>query len=85
MGLERAFLARLGADCHSSVAALATVDGERIAFRAEIIAPDGTERVTGGGDFAATDAAAGVEAVAAALLARASPTLRALFAPPGDR
>lgn len=79
--LERAFLARLGADCHSSVAALAQVAGDHIVFRAEILAPDGTERVTGGGDFAAADAAAGVAAVAADLLARASPALRALFAP----
>ncbi len=79
--LERAWLAALGADCHSSVAALAEV-GARAAFRAEIIAPDGSERVTGGGEFALDDAAAGVAAVAADLLARASPALRALFAGP---
>ena len=78
--LERGFLARLGADCHSSVAALAEVTGERVTFRAEILAPDGSERVTGSGDFAGTDAAAGVERIAGDLLARASPALRALFA-----
>ena len=78
--LERGFLARLGADCHSSTAALATVAGDRVTFRAEILAPDGTERVAGGGEFAAPEAAAGVAAVAADLLARASPALRTLFA-----
>jgi hydroxymethylbilane synthase len=78
--LERGFLARLGADCHSSVAALAEVDGNRVVFRAEILAPDGGERVSGGGEFAAGVAAAGVADVAADLLARASPALRALFA-----
>ncbi len=79
--IERGWLAALGADCHSSVAALATVSGDRFTFRAEIIAPDGTERVTGGGDFAVADAAA-MDGVAADLLARASPALRALFSGP---
>ncbi len=78
--LERGFLARLGADCHSSVAALAEVRGDRVGFRAEILLPDGSERVADHGDFAAADAAAGVDAIAGRLLARASPALRALFA-----
>ena len=79
--IERGWLAALGADCHSSVAALATVTGDRVTFRAEIIAPNGTERVTGGGTFAAADSAA-VAGVAADLLARASPALRGLFTGP---
>ena len=78
--LERRFLARLGADCHSSVAALAEVADARVTFRAEILLPDGSERVADHGDFAATDASDGVAALAAGLLARASPVLRALFA-----
>ena len=82
--LERGFLARLGADCHSSVAALARVGGARATFDAEILAPDGSERVRGRGDFAAADAAAGVRQIADDLLARASPGLRALFARPAE-
>ncbi len=77
--LERRFLAALGADCHSSVAALATIAPGEAGFRAEILSPDGSERVTGDGRFATEAAAAGVEAIAADLLARASPALRALF------
>ena len=79
--LERGFLARLGADCHSSVAALAVVDDDRVTFRAELLTPDGRERVTGGGSFAADAAADSVAGVAADLLARSSPELRALFHP----
>ncbi len=56
------------------------VEGDRVEFRAEILAPDGSERVTGSGAFAADAALAGVAAVATDLLARASPELRALFA-----
>ncbi len=78
--LERAFLAALGADCHSSVAALATVTDAAIRFRAEILSPDGGERIAGEGVFAASVAEAGVAAIAADLLARASPALRGLFA-----
>ena len=53
IGLERAFLAALAADCHSSVAALVSfveTAGETgrntsgIEFRAEILLPDGSER-----------------------------------------
>jgi hydroxymethylbilane synthase len=53
VGLERAFLSALVADCHSSVAALASffeTAGEAggntggIEFRAEILLPDGSER-----------------------------------------
>ncbi|MBV8971148.1 MAG: hydroxymethylbilane synthase [Sphingomonadaceae bacterium] len=80
--LERAFLAALGADCHSSVAALAADAGGDVRFRCEILSPDGAERVTAERTFAAHDAAAGVAAIAADLLARASPGLRALFAAP---
>ena len=77
--LERAFLAVLDADCHSPVAALAEVGAGRVRFRGEILLPDGSERHASDGSFAATEAAAGVAAVAANLLARASPGLRGLF------
>lgn len=43
---ERAFLAELTADCHSPVAALAVTDGVQLVLRAEILLPDGSERVS---------------------------------------
>ena len=39
---ERALLFALGADCHSPVAALATVEGEGLRLRAELLSPDGS-------------------------------------------
>ena len=65
---ERAFLAALGGDCHSAVAALAT-DG---IMTAEILSADGREVRRGTG--APAD-------LAACLLEEASPALRAMFAP----
>lgn len=69
---ERALLTALEGTCHSPVAAHA--DGATL--RAEILLPDGSERVAGRRD--AIDAAA-VADLAAELLGRASPALRALF------
>jgi hydroxymethylbilane synthase len=66
VAMERAFLAALGGDCHSAVAALAE-DGR---LRAEILSPDGREVQSGEGEPVA---------LARALLARASPALRARF------
>jgi hydroxymethylbilane synthase len=70
---ERALLAALSADCQSPVAALAQVEDGRVMISAEILLPDGSERVTG--------AAPGKDAkqIAQDLLSRASPALRALF------
>jgi hydroxymethylbilane synthase len=65
---ERAFLAALGGDCHSAVAALAS-DG---LVRAELLSPDGREVRAGEG---------APEALAQRLLAEASPALRAMFHP----
>lgn len=68
---ERAFLAALGGDCHSAVAARAVLDGGTIRIEAEILSADGGEvRAGAGGDPAA---------LAARLLAEASPALRAMF------
>ncbi len=85
VGLERAFLAALAADCHSSVAALAMSDADgSVDFRAEILLPDGSERRVA--HITMADAAADFERAAAAvsqaamqLLAAASPELAALF------
>ena len=65
---ERAFLAALGGDCHSAVAALASAG----VVRAEILSPDGREVHRGEG---------APEELAARLLAAASPALRAMFHP----
>jgi hydroxymethylbilane synthase len=63
---ERAFLAALGGDCHSAVAALADENG----VKAEILSADGSEIRSGEGEPAE---------LARRLLAEASPTLRAMF------
>ncbi len=79
--LERGFLAALGGNCHSAVAAHAAFAGEDIVFRAEILAEDGSEVRRGGFTAPAGGAAERVRALAAELLAEASPGLRALFTP----
>ena len=75
---ERALLARLGADCHSPVAALAALAGETLSLRAELIAEDGACDVAGSiegtlGDDLGT-------ALAVDLLTRAPDSVRRLFA-----
>ena len=63
---ERAFLAALGGDCHSAVAALAGESG----VTAEILSADGSEVRRGAGEPAE---------LASRLLAEASPALRGMF------
>ena len=75
---ERALLAELGGTCHSPVAVLCEADGDTLAMRAALFSPDGTERVDAGARFAAGDMAA-VRALAAELLAGASPAIAAHF------
>ena len=77
--LERGFLARLDADCHSSVAALAEVDGGFVRFRAEILLPNGSERRAGDIAVPIAGATAAVAALGGRLLDAASPALRGLF------
>ncbi|MBC7522715.1 MAG: hydroxymethylbilane synthase, partial [Sandarakinorhabdus sp.] len=72
----------LGGSCHSPVAALALIDGDRVTFRAEIMTEDGTEIEEGGFEASLADAPALVGALAADMLADASPALRALFSQP---
>ena len=78
---ERALLAALGGSCHSPVAVLCDLTGERLAMRAALFSPDGAERVDGAVTFAADDRA-GPERLAADLLARATPGIAAHFAGP---
>jgi hydroxymethylbilane synthase len=72
---ERAFLAALGGDCRSAVAARAEAEHVRIRLKAELLAPDGSEVQAG-----ETRPGEGPEDLARALLERASPALRAMFA-----
>lgn len=75
---ERALLAALTADCHSPLAALATLDGDQITLRGELFASDGSAHVAG--DISGTAADATLPAtLAATLLARAPAEVRALF------
>ena len=75
---ERDFLAAVGGNCHSPVAALAQVEGSQIRLRAEIFTPDGSELQSGeclyakGGD--------GPAQLAQELLGKASADLRGIFA-----
>ena len=76
---ERAFLAALGADCRSPVAALAEPTPQGWQLRAEILSADGG-LCESGHTVIAGDHAASASALANALLGRAPPALRDLFA-----
>jgi len=75
---ERLFLKQLTANCHSPVAALATIDGATVSLRAEILLPDGSEFVSGSSDFDIGDVSAPV-ILADKLLGQASAELQAIF------
>lgn len=74
---ERALLAALSGDCHSPIAALATIDSGAIRLRAELLTADGGEHVTA--DRTGLTDTADAAAIARELLGAASPALRALF------
>lgn len=81
---ERALLAALGGTCHSPIAVhTESVEGTLI-MHAALLSPDGREKVEGTARFAPEDMAAPA-ALAADLMARASPTIRAHFGPSGPR
>ncbi len=75
---ERALLAALNADCHSPVAALATIEGAILTLRAELFAADGSEQVSAQVEGAPLDPAVSV-AAADDLIARAPESIRRLF------
>ena len=75
---ERAFTLALGGTCYSPVAALALVEGDIIAFRAELLSASGADHVTDEARFARGDLDA-PSALARAMLARAPDTIRRLF------
>ncbi len=73
---ERRLLDALSAGCHSPVAAYAQPTESGFILKAELLLPDGSERVAGEIDLHIADDAA---KLGAQLLSRASPKLRALF------
>ena len=75
---ERALLAALQADCHSPVAALASLAGETLSLRAELLSEDGAHGVEGAVEGAVGEPLG--ERLAADLLARAPDPVRRLFA-----
>ncbi|WP_086616808.1 hydroxymethylbilane synthase [Erythrobacter tepidarius] len=79
---ERALLAALGGTCHSPVAVLCRWSDDALALRAALFSPDGAERVEGSATFAPGDETA-VRALAADLLARATPGIAPHFCKAG--
>lgn len=75
---ERALLEALGGNCHSPVAALATVEDGQVHLQAQVFSEDGSEMQPGEISFALGDSTAPAK-LAAKLLGKASPELRALF------
>jgi hydroxymethylbilane synthase len=78
---ERALLAALGGNCHSPIAVFTETDGPRLTMTAALLSPDGAEEVRGQASFAPSDSAAPA-VLAADLLSRAGPAIRAHFDPP---
>ncbi len=76
---ERALLAALKADCHSPVAALASIEGGILTLEAELLSEDGAEHVHGAIEGAPLDPEVPV-ALARDLLERAPDAVRRLFA-----
>lgn len=70
---ERAFLRRLDGSCQTPIAGLATLDGDRMTLRGEILRPDGSEVVAGVRDSLTSDGAAMGTDLAEELLSRAGP------------
>jgi hydroxymethylbilane synthase len=74
LACERAFQAALDGSCRTPIAGLARVDGKRLCFRGEVIAPDGS-------NFAATDFRIQLGADAALDAARAGGEAGAVLRP----
>ncbi len=75
---ERSFLKELTGDCHSPIAASATVHSSEILLRAEILLPDGSENILDQTEFATGEVNAPAE-LARRMLGKASKDLRAIF------
>lgn len=75
---ERALLLALGGNCHSPIAVLCTHADSNLTMHAAIFSADGAERVEEVATFAADDHDA-PKALGKALLAKATPAIRAVF------
>ncbi|MDB5721787.1 MAG: hydroxymethylbilane synthase [Alphaproteobacteria bacterium] len=75
---ERRLLEGLGGNCHSPIGALATLEDSQIRLRAELMSPDGALIESGETRFDPEDRDAPL-ALARQMLARAAPSIRALF------
>ncbi|WP_394728568.1 hydroxymethylbilane synthase [Altererythrobacter sp. GH1-8] len=78
---DRALLAALGGNCHSSVAVDSRCEGTAIRMRAVVFSPDGRERVEGETAFTAHDEN-GPRELARDLLSRSSEAIRKHFSQP---
>jgi len=74
---ERAFLAELDGSCRTPIAGLAELDGDSMAFRGQILLPDGSEAHATARSGLASDAAAMGRDAAQELLRRAGPDFMA--------
>ncbi len=72
LAAERSFLATLDGSCETPIAGLATLDGDRMTLSGEILRTDGSEALSDTMSGDASDAAELGEALARALLGRAS-------------
>jgi hydroxymethylbilane synthase len=72
---ERGFLLGIGGDCDTPIAAHATVDAERVALRAQVLAPDGARHLAATGDGPVGDASEIGRQVAEQLLAQGASEL----------
>ncbi len=80
---ERALLAALGGSCSTPVGALSSVDETRIGLRAELLSEDGRDWIAAAREpVPVGDGPAAARDLAAELLSRATPALRALFTGP---
>lgn len=75
---ERALLAALGGNCHSPIAVLSELTGDRMTLTSVLYSPDGAERVEGSLTFDVDDTGAPAR-LAADLLGRASAGISAYF------
>lgn len=75
VGAERAFLAALGGDCTTPLAAHATIEGGEVYLRAEVLDPDGTRVLRDEGRAPVAGGAALGRRLAEALLARGAGAL----------
>ena len=76
--VERALLAALGGSCHSPIAVLTRSEQAHLSLTCAIYSADGSEKIDGAVTFAAGETRAPAR-FAADLLARATPSIAALF------